>query len=84
MAANRARAVAPLARFDPLSDLFGLVRDHPLQLRLIGLIGDNRSVQFVLAFARFGRENVAGECVLPNHFPRPGFFEPFGRTFMCL
>jgi hypothetical protein len=22
--------------------------------------------------------------VLPNHFPRAGFFEPFGRTFMCL
>jgi hypothetical protein len=63
---------------------YSLVGDHSLQLRLVGIVGDHRSVQFVLAFARLGRENVAGKCVLPNHFPRPGFFEPFGRTFMGL
>jgi hypothetical protein len=63
---------------------YSLVGDHSLQLRLVGLIGDHRGMQLVLAFARFGRENVPGECVLPDNFPRPGFFEPFGRTFMCL
>jgi hypothetical protein len=62
----------------------GLVGDHSLQLRLVGNIGDHGGMQFVLAFARFGRENVPGECVLPDNFSRPGFFEPFGRTFMCL
>ena len=27
---------------------------------------------------------MAGKCVTPNHFSRPGFFEPFGRTFVGL
>jgi len=61
-----------------------LVGDHPLQLGLIRVIGDNRLVQLVLALARLGRQDVAREGVLANHFPCPGFFEPFGRAFMCL
>jgi hypothetical protein len=61
-----------------------LVGDHSLQLRLIGVIGDGGSVQVILAFARLGRENVSGECVLPDNFSGPGFFEPFGRTFVGL
>jgi hypothetical protein len=63
---------------------FSLVGDHSLQLRLVGLIGDHRGMKLILAFARFGRENVPGECVLPDNFSRPGLFKPFGRTFMCL
>jgi hypothetical protein len=64
--------------------LIRLVGDHALQLGLIGLVRNNAGVQFVLPFARLGRENVAGEGVLPDHFPRPGFLKPFGRTFVCL
>jgi hypothetical protein len=64
--------------------LTDLVRNHSLQFGLVGLIGDNTSMQFVLAFARLGRQNVPGECMLPDNLPRPGFFEPFGRTFMGL
>jgi hypothetical protein len=41
-------------------------------------------MQFVLSFARLGCENVAGKSVLPDHLPRPGLLEPFGRTFMGL
>ncbi len=61
-----------------------LVRDHPLQLGLVRWICDHACVQLVLTFARLGRENVPGECMLPDNLPRPGFFEPFGRTFVCL
>jgi hypothetical protein len=64
--------------------LIRLVGDHALQLGLVSLVRNNADMQFVLPFARFGRENVAGECVLPDHFPRPGFLKPFGRTFVCL
>jgi hypothetical protein len=61
-----------------------LVGDHALQFGLIGLVRNNAGMQFVLSFARFGRENVPGECMLPDNLPRPGFLKPFGRTFVCL
>jgi hypothetical protein len=61
-----------------------LVGDHTLQLGLIGVIGDHSFVKLVLALARLGRENVPGECMLPDNLPRPGFFEPFRRTFVGL
>jgi hypothetical protein len=89
----RARAVAPFAR-DPegslkiglrrnlIKDPPGLVGDHALQLGLVRGIGNHSCVQFVLSFARLGGEDVPGECMLPDHLPRPGLFEPFGRTFV--
>ena len=61
-----------------------LVGDHPLQFGLVRLIGDHPGVKLVLPFARFGRENVPGESMLPDNLPRPGLLEPFGRTFMGL
>jgi hypothetical protein len=41
-------------------------------------------MQLILAFARFGREDVPGKRMLPDNLAGPGFFEPFGRTFMGL
>jgi hypothetical protein len=61
-----------------------LVGDHALQHGLVGGIGNHVRVQFVLSFARLGGEDVPGKCVAPDNLPRPGLFEPFGRTFMGL
>jgi hypothetical protein len=61
-----------------------LVGDHALQHSLVGIIGDHPCVKLVFTFARLGRENVPGECMLPDNLPRPGFFEPFRRTFVGL
>jgi hypothetical protein len=61
-----------------------LVGDHALQLGLVGLVRYNASMQFVFSFARLGRKNVPGECMLPDNLPRPGFLEPFRRTFVGL
>ena len=61
-----------------------LVGDHALQHGLIGGIRHHTGVQFVFPFARLGREYVPGERMVPDHFPRPGFPEPFRRTFMGL
>jgi hypothetical protein len=61
-----------------------LVRDHAPQHSLVGGIRHHTRVQFVFSFARLGRENVPGERMMPDNLPRPGFPEPFGRTFMGL
>src|ERR1051325_908371 len=61
-----------------------LVGEHEPQFRLIGRIGDNALMQFLLALVRFGGQDVASKSVIPNHFTRPRLFEPLGRTFVCL
>jgi hypothetical protein len=68
----------------PIICLIRLIRDHAPQHSLVGRVRDHPRVQFVLSFARLGRENVPGECVLPDYFPRPGLLEPFRRTFVGL
>ena len=61
-----------------------LVRDHPLQLRLIGSIRHHIGVKLVLPFAGFVRELVTSERMAAYDFSGSGFSEPFGRTFMSL
>lgn len=67
-----------------LSEQKSLVGNHALQLRLIRVIRDSRFVKLILALSRLGGQDVATKCMLAHNLARPGFFEPFGRTFMGL
>jgi hypothetical protein len=84
-AAKRARAVAPSTSLhcNP-AESEALVGNHALQLCLIRRISYNGRVQLVLTLARLGGEDVPSERVLADNLTGPGFFEPFGRTFMGL
>jgi hypothetical protein len=41
-------------------------------------------VQFLLALMRLGRQDVAGEGMVANHFATARLLETFRRTFVCL
>jgi hypothetical protein len=62
----------------------GLVRNHPPQLGLIGIIGHNAFSEAALPRARLRGQNMAGKSMVANHFAGPRLFEPLGRTLMGL
>jgi hypothetical protein len=76
--------VGPLKTRGDHKEWIRLVGDHPFEHCLIGNVRHYTGVQFILSFARLGRENVPGKRMLPDHLPRPGLFEPFRRTFVGL
>jgi len=61
-----------------------LIRQHGAQLRLVGLVGDDRMAKFAFTGTRLGRQDVAGGGVVANHFAGSGFLEAFRRTLMGL
>ena len=61
-----------------------LVGDHALEAGLVGGVRNHSGVELVLPFARLGRKDMPGKRMLPDNLSRPGFLEPFGRTFVCL
>src|SRR5688500_8947299 len=60
------------------------VRQHLAQRRLVGLRGDDRSLEAAFPAARLARQNVLFERLAARELPRPGLLEPLGGTSMCL
>jgi hypothetical protein len=61
-----------------------LIRKHPQHLGLISFIGHDAFPKAALPRARLRSQNVAGKCVVANHFASARLFEPLGRTLMGL
>jgi hypothetical protein len=61
-----------------------LIREHTLELGLIGRVGHHALMQFLFTFVRFGGQDMAAKGMTANDLARAGFLKPFRRTFMGL
>src|SRR5262249_20258506 len=59
-----------------------LVRDHSLQLRTVGGVGDCALAQLPFSLFALGSQDVARKRMAANHLARAGLLKALGRAFM--